>query len=175
MVYRIDSNDKLVYVDGAFRRFAEAAGVPELPDRWLGQSLWRCIGDDDLRSVFVALVGRARAGNGVTIHTRCDSPNVARSVVMEIAPTGAGGIEFRCHLSDSRLRSAPEPSSRELLRVCAWCWRANYHGWRGIEEVVETEGLLTRAAVPVVTHGICDACLKETAAELDELTAATRR
>ena len=172
MVYRIDSNDRLVYVDGAFRRFAEASGVPDLTDRWLGQSLWQCIGDDDLRSVFVALVGRARAGHSLSVNTRCDSPSVARAVVMEIVPTGDGGVEFRCGLGESRIIADPETSTGDLLRVCAWCYRADHGGWRGIEEVVATEHLLERAAVPLITHGICGACLAETAAELDELTLA---
>ena len=175
MVYRIDENDRLVYADGAFHRFAEAAGVPDLPARWLGQSLWRCIEDDELRALFGALVGRARAGNLITVNTRCDTSSVARSVVMEIAPTGEGGVEFRCALGDARIVATPEPSSRELLRVCAWCWRADYDGWRGIEEVVQTEQLLARTSVPIITHGICDACLSETAAELDELTGASAR
>lgn len=172
MIYRIDRDDRLVYADGAFHRFAEAAGVPDLPARWLGQSVWRCIDDDELRSVFVALVGRARAGRVVKVHSRCDSDSVSRSFVMEIAPTGEGGVEFRCGLGEARIAAAPRLSSSELLRVCAWCWRADYDGWRGIEEVVQTEGLLDRPAVPIITHGICDACLGETAAELDELTAA---
>ena len=172
MVYRIDANDRLVYADGAFRRFAAAAGVPDLPDRWIGQSLWRCIDDDELRAVFVALVGRARAGHPLTVNTRCDSPNVARAIAMEISSTGDGGVEFRCGLAETRIVAAPEPSSRELLRVCAWCYRADYDGWRGIEEVVATEHLLERATVPIITHGICDACLTETSADLDELTAA---
>ena len=33
------------------------------------------------------------------------------------------------------------------------------------------EHLLERDTVPVVTHGICDACLAETAAELDPVAA----
>lgn len=175
MIYRIDSDDRLVYADGAFYRFAEAAGVPGLPDRWLGQSIWHSIQDDELRALFVALVGRARAGRSVTVNTRCDSPSVARAVSMEIAPVGNGGVEFRCCLSDAHIVAVPGPSSRELLRVCAWCWRANYGGWRGIEEVIETAQLLTRASVPIITHGICDACLDETAAELDELTVGAAR
>ena len=172
MVYRIDKDDRLVYADGAFHRFAAAEGVPDLPARWIGQSLWCCICDDELRALFVALVGRARAGNTVTVNSRCDSPSVKRSVVMEIVPGGEGSVEFRCTLDQTRIDAAPGPYSQDLLRVCAWCWRADYDGWRGIEEVVQTEQLLERSTVPVITHGICTACLSETAAKLDELSVA---
>jgi hypothetical protein len=167
VIYRIDSADRLAYVDGAFHRFADAAGVPDLADQWYGRSVWQCIGDDELRAVFVALVARARGGRTVRVSTRCDSPSLARSVAMEIAPVGDGGVEFRCRLGRARLMSPALPSASDLLRLCAWCYRADLGGWRDIEEVVATEHLLERATVPIVTHGICDACLAETAAQLD--------
>jgi len=98
VIYRIDSEDQLVYADGAFHRFAAGAGVPDLAEQWYGRSLWDSIGDDELRAVFVALVARARAGHTVHVSTRCDSPSLARSVAMEIAPASGGCVEFRCRL-----------------------------------------------------------------------------
>src|SRR5215218_3529559 len=103
VIYRIDAQDRLVYADGAFHRFADAAGVPDLAEQWYGRSIWQCIGDDELRAVFVALVARARAGRTVAVNTRCDSPGLARSVAMEIAPASGGGVEFRCRLGSARL------------------------------------------------------------------------
>jgi hypothetical protein len=172
VVYRIDADDRLVYADGAFHRFALASGVPDLPERWLGQSIWRCIGDDEMRAIFTALVGRARAGHRLTVNTRCDTPSVGRTIVMEIVPAGDGAVEFRCELDQARILAAPQPSSRELLLVCAWCYRAERDGWRDIEEVVASERLLERSTVPMISHGICDGCLSETSAALEELTVA---
>ena len=171
VIYRIDSNDVLVYADGAFRRFAAAAGVPELAAQWLGRSLWQCIGDDELRALFAALVARARTGRTVRCTTRCDSPSLARSVHIEIVPQVRGEVEFRCRLGAARLRLPERPGGAGLLRLCAWCYRADLDGWRDIEDVVADERLLERSSVPTVTHGICDACLAETAAELDALAA----
>lgn len=172
MIYRIDSNDDLVYADGAFHRFADAAGVPNLPLEWLGKSLWACIADDELRAVFMALVARARTGRTVAFNTRCDSPSLHRHVAMEIGPAPDGGVEFRCRLGSAELAAPDRPTTRELLRLCAWCYRADHDGWRDIEDVVATERLLERTTMPIVTHGICDACLAETAAELEELATA---
>lgn len=171
MIYRIDSDDRLTYADGAFHRFAYAAGVPDLAEQWYGRSLWHCIGDDELRALFVALVARARGGRTVRVSTRCDSPSLARSVAMEMAPAVDGGVEFRCRLGRVRLMTPALPSADELLRLCAWCYRADRGGWRDIEDVVAEERLLERSTVPVVTHGICDGCLAETAAELDPAAA----
>jgi hypothetical protein len=171
VIYRIDSDDRLVSADGAFRRFAAAAGVPDLADQWLGRSIWRCIGDDELRAVFAALVARVRGGRTVQVSTRCDSPSLARSVAMEIAPAPEDGVEFRCRLGRASLITPGLSSGSELLRLCAWCYRADRDGWRDIEDVVADEHLLERSTVPVVTHGICDACLAEAAAQLDPATA----
>ena len=170
MIYRIDSNDRLVYADGALQPFADAAGVPDLPDQWFGRSLWQCIADDELRALFVALVARVRRGHTVDVRTRCASPSLVRSVAMEIAPVADGGVEFRCRLGHALLITAPPPSP-ELLRLCAWCYRADSGGWRHIEDVVVAERLLERPTVPAVTHGICDDCLAEAAAQLDPAVA----
>jgi hypothetical protein len=86
---------------------------------------------------------------------------------MEIVALADNGVEFRCRLGRARLISPALPSGSELLRVCAWCYRAHRGGWRDIEEVVADEHLLERPTVPVVTHGICDDCLAGAAAQLD--------
>jgi hypothetical protein len=172
VIYRIDSADNLVYANGAFRRFADAAGVPDLADQWYGRSLWQSIDDDELRAVFMALVARARAGATVHVTTRCDSPSLARAVTMDIAPTADGGVEFRCRLGRAQLVSPALPSAGELLRLCAWCYRVDRDGWRDIEDVVADERLLERPTVPLVTHGICDCCLAEAAAQIDPAQAA---
>jgi hypothetical protein len=173
VIYRIDSNDDLVYADGAFQRFADAAGVPSLPAQWAGKSLWGCFADDELRAVFVALVARARTGRTVAFNTRCDSPSLSRTVAMEIAPWADGGVEFRCTPANAALHAPERTSCCDLLRVCAWCYRAHCDGaWRDIEEVVAGEQVLEHARLPIVTHGICDACLADTDAELDALATA---
>jgi hypothetical protein len=170
VIYRIDSHDHLVYADGGLDGFAHAAGVPRLPAQWVGKSLWGCIDDDEMRAVLVALVARARSGRTLAFNTRCEPPSVAHTVAMEIAPLADGGVEFRCAPAAGALRTPRPVRSFDLLRVCAWCYRARSEGiWRDIEDVVAGEHLLERATLPIVTHGICDACLVETDAELDAL------
>jgi hypothetical protein len=168
VVYRIDSNDRIVHVDGAFRRFAEAVGVPHLPDDALGLSLWSFIDDDELRAVYTALVRRARAGHVVRVQTRCDSPSLMRRVDMDISPLPGDEVEIACTAGSARLASPALPSGSELLRLCAWCYRADRGGiWQGIENVVAEERLLERPTIPIVTHGICDDCLTEAAAQIE--------
>jgi hypothetical protein len=168
VIYRIDSNDAIVHMDGAFRRFAASVGVPELPDEALGRPLWSFIGDEELRAVYAALVARARGGRVVKVQTRCDSPSLARVVEMDISPRPGGEIEIACRSGSARLITPALASGSELLRLCAWCYRADRDGsWRAFEDVVAEEGLLELPTVPVVTHGICEDCLADTAAEFE--------
>jgi hypothetical protein len=173
VIYRIDRNDALVYADGAFRRFAASVGEPDLEERMLGEPLWAFIGDPDLSALHMALVGRAREGNVITIRTRCDSEHFTRSVEMTFRPQPDVGVELRCRLAGAELRRprmAPgEPDGGAMLRVCAWCYRAERDGWHDLEQVVTAEHLLERPSGPLITHGICDDCLADVHAELDSL------
>jgi hypothetical protein len=117
VVYRIDSNDTLVHVDGAFRRFAQAVGVPDLPNAVLGRSLWSCIADDELRAVYTALVARARAGHVVRVKTRCDSPSLMRQVDMDISPLPGGEVEIACTAGAARARAADSQAPAAPLRL----------------------------------------------------------
>jgi hypothetical protein len=112
------------------------------------------------------------------VRTRCDSPSLARSVDITFTPQDNGDVEVCCHLARAELlglrASHPRPAEPddEMLRVCAWCYRAERDGWRDIEDVVSDEGLLEQLHVPRITHGICDACLVEVGADFvdaDEL------
>jgi hypothetical protein len=171
VIYRIDRNDALVYADGAFRRFAASVGEPDLGERMLGQSLWDFIGDPELSALHLALISRARQGHEITIRTRCDSENVARSIEITFAPQEDGAVELCCRLAGAELLNLNLPPSGEqagaMLRLCAWCYRAERDGWRDIEEVVTAEHLLERPRAPIITHGICEDCLAELHAELD--------
>jgi hypothetical protein len=160
-----------VYADGAFRRFAASVGEPDLGERMLGQPLWAFIGDPDVSALHMALVSRAREGREITIRTRCDSEHFARSIEITFRPQEDGGVELRCRLAGAELISlnlpVTETDDDEMLRLCAWCYRAERDGWRDIEEVVTAEHLLERPSGPLITHGICADCLADLYAKLD--------
>lgn len=168
MVHRIDSQDRLIEFDAAFRCFADANGVPELAEHALGRPLWDFMDSDDAGDLFRGLVARARAGHPATVETRCDSPHVTRFVEMTISANVVGEVQFTSRLTAARYRDVPEVEvgEPELLRLCAWCFRAERDGWRDIEAVVEADGLLQRATKPVVSHGICPSCLNDRLVDL---------
>ena len=172
MVYRIDAHDRLIGYDGAFQAFAVSNGVPDLPEQWLDRALWETSASSQVNMVFRALVERARGGAAVVVPTRCDSPSLLRFAEVSLTAAPDGEVTFTTKLTGARFAEARKQTNRfitvldpdDVLRVCAWCFRVDSRGWRGIEEVVTEQGLLLRDAPPEVTHGICPDCLAEVSA-----------
>jgi hypothetical protein len=167
MVHRIDAHDRLIGFDDAFRAFAEANGAPELPEQWLGRSLWEASASSQVNMVFRALVERARAGTAVKAPARCDSPSLLGFVEIALTAGPDGEVTFTSHLTGARFANSRKATNRfitvvnpdEVLRMCAWCFRVDADGWRGIEDIVCERGLLLREEAPEITHGICPGCL----------------
>jgi hypothetical protein len=176
MVHRIDAHDRLIGFDSAFRAFAAANGAPDLPEQWLGRSLWDVTSSSQINMVFRSLVERARRGVPVKVPGRCDSPSLLGFVEMALTGRPDGEVEISSMLIGARFANALKRTNRfntvanpeDVLRVCAWCFRvdADGDGWRGIEEVVAERGLLLRDEAPDVTHGICPDCMRERMAEV---------
>ena len=173
MIYLIDGDDRLESFDHAFRYFAVANGAPDLPEQWVGRSLWASTASSEINMVFRSLVGRARQGRPVSVPSRCDTPHLERFIQMDIAASGGGRVAIRSSVTRARFKPAvaEDPpavlAAREPLRMCAWCFRIEDGGWHGAERVVADRGLLLGTALPDVTHGICPDCLGPQLEEAD--------
>jgi hypothetical protein len=63
------------------------------------------------------------------------------------------------------LLSSHVPANRrngEPLHVCSWCKRARFRdGWLELEAYVTASGVMERARLPLITHGMCPGCEAE--------------
>ena len=173
MVHRIDADDRLIAFDAASRAFAAANGAADLPEQWLGRPLWEATASSQVNMVFRSLVERARRGTPVTVPARCDSPSLLAFVEISVTGGPDGEVTFDSRLTGARFADAEKRTNRfitvidasDVLRICAWCFRVDGDGWRGIEDVVTEQGLLLRDQMPGVTHGICPDCMTAQMAE----------
>ena len=141
--------------------------MPGLPEQWLGRSLWETSESSQVNMVFRALVERARSGAPVRVPARNDSPSLLGFVEISLAAGPDGEVAFTSQLTGARFANSRKATNRfitvlnpdDVLQVCAWCFRVNGDGWRGIEDIVAERGLLLGDEVPEVTHGICPDCL----------------
>jgi hypothetical protein len=167
IVYRVDENDLVVFVNAEWDRFAiENRGAAILARRVLRRSLWDFICDEQTRNVYAEVLRRARAGETLAFPFRCDSPECERALAMTVTGIGDGQVVFRTALVSETPREAPAvldpeaPRSNELLRICSWCKRAAVgEGWLAFDAAIATLCLFERRPLPRVAHGICPDCL----------------
>lgn len=179
LVYRIDGQDRICYVNPAWSEFARAnRGDAVMPEQVLGSKILEFVEDATLQQLYRAMMDRARAGSPVQFKYRCDAPDRRRTFEMEIRLLGNGELEFTSTLRHEEARApvavlqTDAPRDKRLLRVCSWCQRVALPDgtWVTVEEAVQKLGLLEAETFPKLTHGMCEPCradwVKGTAASL---------
>ena len=179
LVYRIDAEDRITYVNAAWCAFAQAnQGEAVMPAHVLGSSLLASVDDQTVRELYAAMIKRARTGSPVRFKYRCDAPDRRRTFEMNICQLPGGEVEFVSTLLHEEVRpsvallQAAVPRDSRLLRVCSWCQKVALpdYSWVPVETAVERLHLLEAETFPRLTHGICEPC--RTAWEKDMLKVA---
>lgn len=166
--YEIDAENRITFVSPAWVEFARANDAPGLiPDRVIGSSLFDFMTHETTRHIYSMLLDRARKElKPVTVHFRCDGPDVRRFMQLEILARADGSVRLAGRL----LRSEPRDvvplldincrRNADMLTICSWCKRARMKSrWVELERAVEELELFdTDGAMPRLTHGICADC-----------------
>jgi hypothetical protein len=162
IIYRIDSDDRIVFVNAAWRRSAQQNGAPTLASGAVERSLWDFVEGVEVAMLWGELIARVRDGHVLSIPYRCDSGGQRRDLVMALAPLQSGGVEFASTVSRVEDRDPVGLldayfGDGEPLRCCSWCRRFDVGGFAEVEEAVARLGLLEQEQRPI-THTICDDC-----------------
>lgn len=167
LIYRIDAGDRISYVNPAWSEFARAnQGEGVMPEQVLGSSLLESVDDSTVRSLYTAMIQRARAGAPVRFKYRCDAPDRRRTFAMDIHQLDSGEVEFVSTLEHEEVRPPVTvlqlgvPRDGRLLKVCSWCQQVEMpdYTWLPVELVVKKLHLLEAETFPRLTHGICEPC-----------------
>lgn len=166
--YRIDGEDRLVFCNDEWDRFAAENDAPALAGAVIcGRPLWDFIANAEVRHIHEALLKRVRLRQPVlSVPFRCDSPVQRRHMQMRIVRLPDNHVEFRCRTLQIENR---EPvyvhygtdEGAAALRMCSWCNRMNIgrDAWDEIENAVARLGLLADTSPAPITHTICEHCL----------------
>lgn len=172
IVYRINDQDQIIYVNEVWDRFARAnLGEAVCSEQVLNRPLWDFISDTPTRELYREALARIRSGRALRFSFRCDGPMCRRFLEMQITAAGEGIVEFRTvtlkvepREEAPTLLAALRERSHEVLRVCGWCKKVDAGGeWVEIEEAVDRLGLFERPHLPSLTHGICEGCHRQMA------------
>jgi hypothetical protein len=179
IVYRLDDRDEFCFVNGEYDSFArDNCGEAVASHAILRRPLWDFVTDPTTQQLYRDMLRRVRAGRPVRFRFRCDSPARRRLLEMDVRAGDGGGVEFRVRTvseEDRPYQPLFDPHagrSDERLRVCGWCKKVHVgDAWAEVEDAVARLHLFERAAMPEVTHGICEECFRamtDTLAESDE-------
>ncbi len=166
-VHRIDPEDRICFVNDAWLAFADENGWRVGARQVLGAPLMSQIADPETRHIYRLLIDRVRqTARPVSFRYRCDSPDLRRFMAMRISSHGQAEVEFRSHVLRLEPRdpvrvldAAERQRSGDVLQICSWCKAVFAHtSWLAIEEAVQRLGMLSEAALPPLSHGVCPAC-----------------
>jgi hypothetical protein len=171
VIYHLDAQAHIVYVNDSWARFARQAGAEALSEsKVIGRSLWSFIKDPAVRHIYKILYDRILSGSrpSIRLNFRCDTPDIRRFMEMELKPLAAGGgrIEVSCRTLREEARSSVEvtntqASSAQLLTMCSICkgvHDSEGSSWQEIEDVLRQHGPMDGDAPILVSHTVCESC-----------------
>lgn len=177
VVYRIDCQDNIIYVNNAWSAFArENDGEKLEKESVLNRPVWKYIYGKETKHIYEILFNKVRTGQkGINFPFRCDSPTMRRFMELKLLPLPNNGIELEaCTLKEESRRQlnlldAFIKKSHGHLMMCSWCKKVNVNDqWIEIEDALIQLDLFGEKELPGLTHGICLCCkeiLEETIAE----------
>ena len=165
--YRLDGDDRIVFVSPEWLLFAQENDASELTaDRVLGEPIWNFITGEDSRAFYASIFRNLRyRGTEIAIPFRCDSPTVVRQMSLTLRLLPREGIECDGVLLDSRPREPITILLRWVIRttetipICSLCRRLSVEGeWLELREAVTRKGLNSIAPVPRLEETVCPMC-----------------
>jgi len=166
LVYRIDSQDRIVFVNENWQKFATTNDASELTkENVLNRSIWDFITDETTRHFYREVLERVRSNKPVFFNFRCDSPDHKRFMKMKIScefdevifETETLNLEKR---DSQRILNRNEKRSNNLVVICGWCKKINISKmlWQEVEHAIETLGIFETEKLPQLSHGMCNHC-----------------
>lgn len=166
--YRVDSDDRIVWVDAWWLAFARENGAPTLDEKSvIGRSIWDYVAGEVTRRLFSEIHDRVRSsGVPAILPFRCDSPSLQRHMRLKITRENGGHLSYESHL----LRVEPQryccavdsslPHSNCFLTMCSCCKRALLEsvGWLEVEDISARLRLFDQSEVPELRYTVCPDC-----------------
>ncbi len=166
IIYRIDAQDRIVFVNDGWKQFTELNGCHDFKSEdILFQSLWDSISDETSRQIYQEILEKVRSDNSVVFTFRCDSPSCRRLLEMRIDARG-DEVQFETRVLKTEQRPAQKildseiSRSDEIVLVCGWCKKIDVGqgNWKEVEIAVVDLGLFKLEKLPQLSHGICPDC-----------------
>jgi hypothetical protein len=166
LAYTLDSEDRIMEIEGPWGEFAAANGCPALTRTAVrGRVLFDFVTGSEAQELSRLLLARARAGRIVDVGFRCDSPSLRRFLRLNLHAETRGRVRCSSTLVRQETRPAQPlldatgPRSPATVRICSWCKKVDVRGaWKEVEEATAQLRLMEGDMLPGLHHGICPVC-----------------
>jgi hypothetical protein len=166
VIYRIDAQDNIVFVNNIWEQFAISNDASECAsENVLTQSLWDSVSDYASRQIYQEIIHKVRANKRVAFNFRCDSPEWRRFLEMDItAQKDEVQFEIRTLKTEQRppqhILDKNALRSDDFIEICGWCKKVDVgqENWIEVEEAVRTLGIFEQERFPELSHGMCEKC-----------------
>jgi hypothetical protein len=175
-IYRIDENNKIIYVSDNWTDFAiqNSADENSIPPDVIGKSLFDFISDKESQLIYEMIVDSVRKKKlDVKIPINCDSPETKRLIEITIKRLPDNHIEFESEIifiegrEPVKLLDRTIERSKDAVRICSFCKKiAIKDEWVNTEEAIIALQLFDAIKLPMLTHGVCPKCYDAAVAKL---------
>ena len=122
IIYRVDFQNEIVFVNGAWNSFALEQGNPHLVgEKVIGRPLSEFISDPTTRELYEQILQIVRSGKPVEFAYRCDLPDARRLMNMKLELRDEGEIEFTSSVTSIEPRPYqelnPQAVAKDLLTM----------------------------------------------------------
>ena len=165
--YHLDADDRFVWVNDAWRFFADANDAPLETREPLRRPIWDFVTNPETRHLYMAMFGKVRQwGQPIAVEFRCDAPTWRRAMTLTMSRRGPSGLVLHVEALtlDPRepvaLLDARAARDTRMLTMCSWCKKValEQHRWVEVEVAVNELALFRAPALPGLTHGLCPPC-----------------
>jgi hypothetical protein len=167
ILYRLNSLDKIVFVNDEWNRFALENDAPEMiAKEILDRSLWDFVSGDTIKNLYQIMLRKVRAGNEFSSNFRCDAPALRRRFQITVSLMENGDVQFETSVIGIEKRVQQDIFDRnaqrsdKLIIICSWCnkFEIEENSWKEIEEAAEKLKLFELEGLPQISHGMCSDC-----------------
>lgn len=170
MIYKINNDDIITFVDQEWLEFAQKNEAPELTkDSILGTLIWRFISGDETKQLYQHLFERIRKNKTTAaIPFNCDSPTVKRSLDLSINALEDDSLVFTSTVisitpcDKNPLLDPSQERSSEIIKICSFCKNVYFEGagWKNVERALLRLNLNYYNPLPKLKNTVCSDCKK---------------
>ncbi len=164
VVYRIDGQDRIQFVNRGWRVFAAENDDQHAAEDYIGKTIWDFMDTSDGYVILHRHLAREVRATGRAVFLRfpCDSHELERDLEMSILDAGNDDLVYCTRQLDVREKVPVQEPAPKPFKLCRSCGKLETPaGWYSVFDLI-TRALITMDRAPMrIQEAICHNCADE--------------